>query len=290
MNKKQKCGEVLSSPSFGGGPMYDEATARKMLEEEALVHMDVVDDRTNYEEVIGFDPDDAALDNIYDFVWELDAAVTPMLHFVKKGDLKMCRYLVSRGASTTKASRCGIWFPMIVAAREGNLDACKFLFANGSKSDVRRANVNGWTPLAWAAARDESDALVRWLVLEGALCADASSEDVEGDRFYPREEGARKHYSRRHSHSREMLIDWAERITQSHASIIAFLHGTLPPRPEVDGRRHLKCLSVHPGIRKHVCGFVGQEVKKKKHLNILRQVKSALSHGREYGRDATGVR
>ena len=38
MTKRQKCGDdVVPSPSFGGGPMYDEATARKILKETVLI-------------------------------------------------------------------------------------------------------------------------------------------------------------------------------------------------------------------------------------------------------------
>ena len=47
-----------------GGPMYDEGTARKTLEEVLLVDAEHADTEDG-EHVFGFDPDDAALDNIY---------------------------------------------------------------------------------------------------------------------------------------------------------------------------------------------------------------------------------
>ena len=111
LSKRQKCGD--------GGPMYDEATARKMLEEVVLISAE--DNEYGEEAVIGFDPDDAALDNVYD---EVDGFldVTPMTHFAKKGDAKMCRYLASRGASTTKVVAGRPRYPMYVAALEGHLE------------------------------------------------------------------------------------------------------------------------------------------------------------------------
>ena len=272
MNKKQKCGEVVPFPTFGGGPMYDEATARKMLEEAVLVP---AHSARGGEAVIGFDPDDEALDNVYE-IWGVGVEITPMIHFARKGDAKMCRYLASRGASTTKASGCGESFPMYVAAWRGHLDVCKFLYANGVKIDIRRMNIDGWTPLNRAAIQDEHE-IVRWLVLKGALCANDSSEEIDGDRFY-RHNRSKSNYlfANELLSTRERLVDWAEEVTRTHASIIMFLQGTLPPAPEMDRRCNLQCFSGHPGIRKHICSFVGQEVTKKKHLNILRQIKGAL--------------
>ena len=182
MQQKQNCGdEDIPPPSFGGGPMYDEATARKMLEEAELIPIGIAH---GSEAVIGFDPDDEALDNRY-VVWAYTtgfhgAEVTPMIYFAREGDLKMCRYLVSRGASATKASSCGRWFPMFAAVIGRHFDVCKFLYANGAKSDIRRESFEyyRWTPLTYAAAH-ENDAFVRWLVLEGALCDNASSETIE---------------------------------------------------------------------------------------------------------------
>ena len=277
LHKKQKCGDVIPSPTFGGGPMYDEATARKILQEVVLVPAHLPG---GGEAVIGFDPDDAALNNLYE-AWDQNFfrghKVTPMIHFARKGDLKMCRYLVSRGASTTKASTCWEWFPMYAAASWGHLDVCKFLYANGAKNDIRRESRHGWTPLNTVAIQDTRNfALVRWLVLEGALCADGSSETIDENRLYPKSEITKDIYREKLSRTRERLVEWAEEVTQTHASIITFLHGTRPPTPGTDRRSNLEWLSVHPGIRQHICGFVGQEVTKKKQLHILRQVKDAL--------------
>ena len=269
MNKKQKCGQVI----FGGGPMYDEATARKMLQEAVLVS------GKHRETVLGFDPDDAALDNLY-LVWTnffgwSEIEITPMIYFARKGDLKMCRYLVSRGASTTKASSCGDWSPMYAAASVKSLDICMFLCSYGGRSGISGGDLKCWTPLAVAAIQG-NDELVRWLVMEGALCADDSSVAIDEDRFYPKSKISRHHFTTTISRTRERLVEWAEKVTRTHASIIMFLHGALPPTPGTVERCDLRCFSGHPGIRKNICGFVGrQEVTKVRHLNILQQVKAA---------------
>ena len=90
--------------------MYDEATARKMLK--------AVPDVLDKDGKEGFNPDDAALDDIYNDECEF-RDVTPMLFFVERGDLKMCRYLISRGASTTKAVRDD-HTPMQAASKTGH--------------------------------------------------------------------------------------------------------------------------------------------------------------------------
>ncbi len=69
------------------GPTYDEATACRILREEVLVLASRSD---NGEAVVGFDPDDAALDNLY-FVrneycnkWWM---ITPMIYYIYKKKL-----------------------------------------------------------------------------------------------------------------------------------------------------------------------------------------------------------
>ena len=148
--------------------MYDEATARKIL--TAAKNM--------AGETMGFDPE--RLDATYHnngWSW----GVTPMIYFARKGDAKMCRYLISRGASTTKSNDRNHCFPMLLANQNGHLDVCKLLFENGAQNDVRRANKDNSTPF-FAAAKFSTnfghDQVLRWLTLHGALCADNNSEDV----------------------------------------------------------------------------------------------------------------
>jgi hypothetical protein len=237
----------------------------------------------------GFDPDDAALDNVY-IVYDDhsdEAKVTPLIYFAEKGDPKMCRYLISRGASTTKScdhlvpmlggTRFAHLFPMHVAAENGHLEICKLLYANGAQNDLRRGDGDGLTPFHAAAYSDRDDVL-RWLTLHGALCADVNSDNVEVDRIYPAATAFGGHpilqrLKRSMSRSCWRLVGWAKEVTQTHSSLVTFLGGTLPPPPGKTQRRTIQCLSGHPGVRKHIGDFVGLEVTKAKQLlRILRQV------------------
>ena len=274
--KRQKRGDEKEAAETIalGGPMYDEATARKMLKEVVLV---TAENAKDGEAVIGFDPDDASLDNAYyafdDSYYWFGEEITPMLYSVQKGDEKMCRYLISRGASTTKSSGGGDSLcPMHVAAQLGHLNICKLLYANGAQNDVWKDDGYGWTPFH-CAARNGHDEVVRWLTFHGALCTDSSSEMVEGDRIYPYLETQHKW---RMNRSFERLVEWAKEVTQSHSAVITFLCGALPPAPDEDESRTLQCLSVHPGIRKLIGDFVGLEITKGKHLRILRHVVEVL--------------
>ena len=277
MHKKQKCGEVVPSLPFGGGPMYDEATARKMLKEVLLIDADseayggeghsLFD---HGDEVIGFDPDDAALDNVYEIETDFFGGwMTPLIYFARKGDLKMCGYLVSRGASTTKSSDVSL-FPMKAAAQKGHLEICKLLYANGAQNDVRRRESDGSTSFTSAALYGHVK-VVRWLTLHGALCADSNSKGVDERTL----EGY--HMNGPVILSCYHLIAWAEKITQSHYALITFLGGMLPPDPADAGQRCiLQCLSGHPGVRKNIGDYFGLKISKRKHLGILRSVVAVL--------------
>ena len=77
------------------GRCTTKATARKMLKE--VVRVSAEDNKYGEEAVIGFDPNDAALDDPYyidvDVAGYLDT--TPLIYFALKGDMKMCR--IKRG-------------------------------------------------------------------------------------------------------------------------------------------------------------------------------------------------
>ena len=276
--KRLKRGDDEAAPpeiSAFGGPMYDEATARKMLMEVVLVSAESSFQEDD-DEVIGFDPNDEALDNIYfvdngDF-GEWCGYATPMTYFARKGDAKMCRYLISRGASTTKASdRERSFFPVYSAAFEGHLNICMLLYVNGAQNDVRRTEKEGWTPFLAAAAYFSQYEVARWLVLQGALCADASSQEIEKYRLYPTDYGGDNN-RKRMANLCQLLVEWAEEVTQTHSAFVMFLLGTLPPAPDKKQSRTLQCLSGHPGVRNHIGDFVGLEVTKRTQLGILRSV------------------
>ena len=274
LSKKRKCGDGEAPEIIAfGGPMYDEATAHRMLKE--AVRIDATFTEDGEEPVIGFDPSDAALDNSYG-VWHEDIQLTPLAYFAAKGDAKMCSYLISRGASTTKCSEQERpFYPMYAAAEGGHLDVCKLLYNNGAKNDVRRDDGYGWNPFH-VAVRNDHDEVVRWLVLHGALCVDATSEHIEEDRVYP-DFTSRASISQI-SRTCDELIQWGKEVTQTHSAVVTFLGGTLPRASSADARQcsFLKCLSGHPGVRRHIFDYVGLEVTKRKHLRILRNVVEVL--------------
>ena len=127
-----------------------------------------------------------------------------------------------------------------------------------------------WTPFHEAILKG-CDEVIRWLVLQGALCANASSEEIEGDRIYP---NTCYRKSLKLSSSCKRLFERAKEVTQSHSALVTFLLGTLPPAPGKDQSccAPLQCLSGHSGVRKDIGDFVGLEITKAKHLRILCQV------------------
>ena len=260
------------------GEMYDDETARRILREAVRIIAVESDDNVP---VIGFDPD--ALNDVYE-VNDGDTfegvEITAMIYFAQKGDEKMCRYLLSRGASTTQSSRSqdpgsdSYVFPMCVAAGEGNLAICKFLYENDARDDVRRNSLNEglWTTFHEAAWRGQHE-VVQWLTLNGALCTNDSSETFQKALIYPRTNNNTPDIFR----SLQRLVKWAQKVTQSHSALVMFLLGTLPPALDMPRSRIIQDLSGHPGIRKHIGDFVGLEVTKGEHLRILLRVVDELA-------------
>lgn len=279
-SKRQKCdGGETPSAFVLGGPMYDEETACKILR-EARVRPGDGEDVLYYENeeeaATGFDPRD--LDNVYHSVDDY-GEFTPMFFYANKGDLKMCRYLLSRGASTTRLDGDN-FSPMHAAAIKGRFDLGKLLYANGAKDHVRLKNKYSWTPFLYTALYGYDD-FVKWLVLHGALCRDDNSDEVDGDLI---------HYGRTGSANDRIyaacrrLVDWSRDVLQEHSSMVTFLLGTLPLIPDSGRTCILESLNGHPGIRKLIGDFVGLEVTKAKQLRILRSVVKVLPETMRNGR------
>ena len=166
------------------------------------------------------------------------------------------------------------WWPKYAAAHGGHLEVCMFLQANGASYPIWKEHpLSGWTPFH-AAVYNGHDELVRWLVLQDALRANANFEEIEGDRIFS--EACGGHIRNRISTSCQRLVEWAKEVTQSHSTLVTFFLGTQPRDPDKDQNRTLQWLSGHPGVRKHIGDFVGLEVTKEKHLRILRQVVDVL--------------
>ena len=134
-SKKQKRdGTETTASGDLGGPMEEEATARQKLQDA------------------GFDPDSPRLLQavIPSGGWYVNA----MAFFCRIGDLKMCRYLLFKGASATQtwndddddhthhdgSNVNTICSPMYSAALGGRLDICKWLCKHGGRGDIRNEN------------------------------------------------------------------------------------------------------------------------------------------------------
>ena len=195
------------------GPVEDEETARKKMEEA------------------GFDPNDVTKecrlseDARKASNTHYNLRMHPMTYFCGIGDLKMCRYLLSKGASTTAANTDGFWFPTYAAALRDQLDVCKWLYAHGAKEDVGRRNSSDYSPLGCAT----SQACCRWFILKGVLSLDDKPGVVDPERMRQRRGlQTRTRDSVYRIDVRPQLLEWAQQSVQTHSGFMTFFMGTLP--------------------------------------------------------------
>ena len=162
-----------------GGPIEDDETARQKMR-DAKVYERGVDG--TYGEYVGFDPDNVA-DVKSCSPHRLGSKVKPMGYFANEGDLLMMRWLYVNGADTRDVD-VPMCFPMMWAAFHGHLDVCKWLFDHGAAKDIKRRtthddNHNGRSPLYAAFVLGSWRNVTRWLILNGALCKDDDSGDLD---------------------------------------------------------------------------------------------------------------
>ena len=125
--KRQKFGdgESTSSSIAGmhvGGPMEDEATAHEKLEE------------------LGFSTDDLEAKREVPLPEGQSWTATAMMHFCRSGDLKMCRFLLAKGASVANPKEAEYWSPLLAAVIGGKLDVCEWLFEHLQTEDLKWTN------------------------------------------------------------------------------------------------------------------------------------------------------
>ena len=306
--KKPKHNEIVAF----GGPMDDEETARKKLEEA------------------GFDPD-KPLDPVFPLMYPDHFPVT---YFCSVGDLMMCRYLLSKGASTTQSwvdddeddakGLNSLPSPMFAAARGGHLDICKWLCEYGASKDIQTTNNYYCSPLCTSVTQiseglgiDSSEIesyrkVCRWLILNGALCPNDDgiiSLALINEALVPAfaQEDGYEEAEVLH------LIEWAKDTLRTQESFMTFLMGTylrdvptfttegfeamlgkkfhspvskeiiLNHLPEAQRRLlwgeerndcALQCLSGHPEIRKHIADMLG--VVRGTELRMMRGLRRCL--------------
>jgi hypothetical protein len=208
-----------------GGPVEDDKTARQKMRDAKVYERRVVGTHwggTKWRWKEGFDPD-----NVRDVkkLYRTNAktiAITPMGYFAREGDLPMMRWLYVKGADTRDVD-VPIFFPMWAAALHGSMEVCKWLFDHGAAKDVKRSNYYGNDPLSatfgsTVASRD----LIRWLVLNGALCKDDDSGELGVDLMRDclnQADGS--------AEERPELLKWAREHHQPRVAFHMFLMGTL---------------------------------------------------------------
>jgi hypothetical protein len=253
-----------------GGPIEDEETARKKLEEA------------------GFSPD-----NVKETTLTLSLTtvslerwfINPICCFAAAGDLKMCRYLVTKGASTVDIAKdCDITgglFPMIAAAGNGRKDICEWLYMHGAHTHVSRVmqtSHNRTSPLQRALDPvlffDKFVETAQWLLLHGAIPSDGDgnlNEQAMKSVFcitsFSGGEGVCV---------RDRLLKWAKSICSVRDNFFVFLCGTVHIPRLADGAdpRPIGCLSGYEGIRKRIGDYVG--VMTGRNLKTVRQIVEPL--------------
>ena len=234
-----------------GGPIEDDETARQKMR-DAEVYERGVDGVMG--EYFGFDPDNVG--DVKSFCGGQSAkvrhhvAIKPMGHFAKEGDLPMMRWLYVNGADT-RDEDVSVGFPMWVAVVFGEMEACKWLVRHGAARDVTRINANGVTPLCGSFSEPHKRTLSRWLILNGALCKDGGTGDLDADLMQ-----IGLNCFNGSARERPELLKWAKEHRQSRFSFDAFLMGTFST-PEYSHAKLRESLLAKIGSTKAVDILLG---------------------------------
>ena len=232
-----------------GGPIEDDETARQKMRRAAVY--EIMPDGTPGG-VVGFDPD-----NVRDVKRYLPDTITPMGYFARKGDLPMMRWLYDNGADT-RDEDAPTNFPMYRAAYHGHLEPCKWLFDHGAARDVkRRTYPHSVSPLYHTFARTNQQDFSRWLILNGALCKDDDSGDLDV-------KAMRKDLLVKRiwlAKQRKALLEWATDLHRARTSFLLFLSGALlTPQHAYRTRRSsstVKVLSGKSGVLELIGDYTG---------------------------------
>ena len=194
-----------------GGPIEDDETARQKMR-DAKVYM------SGGNGITGFNPDD--VERRLHFRGDL---ISPMGYFAYEGDLPMMRWLYVNGAHTQDED-VDFYIPMCTAALHGDLEACRWLYEHGASKDIKSRTYRDTSPLSIAFDESEKRELCRWFILNGALCKDDDSGDLDL--------GLMRKDLNRFSGSeaeRPVLLKWANGRHRIREAFLVFLMGTLPP-------------------------------------------------------------
>ena len=274
-----------------GGPVEDDETARQKMRRAQVFAR--VDGFLN----AGFDPDNVA-DVKSLSLNDMSCHIRPMGYFAMKGDLPMMRWLYVNGADT-RDEDVPKYFPMQLAASDGGIEACQWLFAHGAAEDIkRRTRENiGRSPLCIfgrfsfvpSNQRDLTLSyrkISRWLILNGALCKDDDSGNLDVEIMKRDLDLARNVFR---FQERKLLLEWADDLHRARTSFLLFLYACLTRRSSSP----VRILSGESGVLEIICDYTGivcgREAKIIHQLTeLLPDLNRELNHG-EIGRIAEAL-
>ena len=186
-------------------------------------------------EYAGFDPNNVR--DIKNIAFKSDGnGIKPMGYFAMFGDLPMMRWLYINGADT-QDEHLAFFSPMLLAIQTKHcsprqqLKMCQWLCDHGAAEDVKRNITDGLTSLdvtslAFLFSSRSKRNLSRWLMLNGALCKDDASGDLDVATL---REDLGQVGQPAWRQERKMLLKWAKEHHQSRSLFGVFLMGTLSP-------------------------------------------------------------
>jgi hypothetical protein len=198
----------------------------------------------------------------------------PMGYFARSGDLPMMRWLYVNGADTRDVD-VPRYFPMHEAGGipYGNIEMCKWLFAHGAAKDINRRTPNGRSsPLHHSFLYEASRNLIRWFILNGALCKDDDSGDLDAEAM-KQDLGNSWQVE-----ERKVLLEWATDLHRARTSFYLFLQGALPVPMHATSTHQspcpLKLMGGNPGIFETIGAYVGIHLGRE--ARIIRQLTEML--------------
>ena len=249
-----------------GGPIEDVEVARQKMR-DAQVYERGVGGGT-FRGFDGFDPDNVA--DVKTFLFgntdgSKSGDVKPMGYFAQRGDLPMMRWLHVNGADTRDVD-LHVHFPMFSAVMNGRIELCQWLYDHGAAKDIKRRTLeqSESSPLLLAFLKKEQN-LSRWLILNGALCKDDDSGNLDvkvmKQDLDPNLQNVPKLRRDELRRERVQLLEWANDLYRPRTSFLLFLSGALSdPEYACSTRRNvssLQLLAGKPGIRELIGDYVG---------------------------------
>ena len=179
----------------------------------------------------------------------------------------MCRYLLARcGGDSRKTIHNRTCLPMYTAALHGHLNVCKWLSEHGgAKDDIRwrGKSFDGDDSTLQASLHERVKGLgtAQWLILNGALCRDNDSGEIDQDIMRRDLQPYKPYYGLKWIDRRPKLLSWAQEAVMIHSNFLVFLRGTLSPTNFAGvGSKYqstLKVFSDKPGIMELIADYAG---------------------------------